>query len=143
MDHPGLPDPGLELGVKFLPEDPPRRFAVDQPAAVPTPLFLSDCGDLELDPDEQVTFATESGAEYDVARKSWGYYATPSLNGRLVKFGLRAVLVRDEARKYVVLLVERGHESDFQKYLDLEGYVIVCWMDSTEALQALEATLAR
>jgi hypothetical protein len=52
---------------------------------------------------------TKSGAEYDVAAKDWGFYATPSLNGRLQQFGLRGVLIRNRGTgRYFVLLVEPG-----------------------------------
>ena len=66
-------------------QHPPRRFAA---GFGPRPIEMRDYGRLELDPDEQVTFTTPRGGEYDVARKDWGFYATPSLNGRLRGFGL-------------------------------------------------------
>ena len=67
---------------------------------------------IQLEPDEQVTFVTDSGSEYDVARKSWGYYATPSLNSRLAGFGLRGVLVRGDDGKAYLFLVEMGKASE-------------------------------
>ena len=73
--------------MRFRPQDPPREFEVGYGETI----VMRDCGRVELDADEQVTFTTESGAEYDVARKSWGFYATPSLNGRLTGFGLRTL----------------------------------------------------
>ncbi len=128
--------------MRFEPKDPPRLFEVDQPTAVPEPLYLKDCGNLSLATDEQITFVTESGGEYDVARKSWGYYATPSLNSRLVGFGLRAALLKDEAGKFVIVLVEQGREPEFDRYVEVEGYTVVCWMDSTASLEALEASVS-
>jgi hypothetical protein len=116
--------------MRFVPNDPPRRFEV----GFGPKIEMSDCGRVELDIDEQVTFMTPSGAEYDVARKSWGFYATPSLNGRLAQFGLRGVLVRNGIGRYFVLLVERGHEEDFDAYRADEGLEIVTWLDDDEAL---------
>jgi len=127
--------------MRFTPLDPPRVFKVDQPDGISEPLLLKDCGRVELEPDEQITFITEAGAEYDIARKSWGYYATPSLNSRLLRFGLHAVLVRDEKSKFVILLVEEGKEAEFKSYIELEEYTIVCWLDSTQALEAIERRL--
>jgi hypothetical protein len=95
---------------------------------------MADCGRVELEPDEQLTFTTPDGAEYDVARKSWGFYATPSLNGRLREFGLRGVLVRNRIGRYFVLLVERGHEDEFESYRALEELDVIAWLDSDEAL---------
>ncbi|HLN09267.1 MAG TPA: hypothetical protein VK281_09945, partial [Xanthobacteraceae bacterium] len=71
--------------MQFDPKVPPRVFTVGNSG----PIEMRDCGMVALDADEQLTFVTERGAEYDVARKDWGFYATPSLNGRLMQFGLR------------------------------------------------------
>lgn len=121
--------------MKFEPIDPPRKFDV----GVADPIQISDCGRLELDANEQVTFVTESGGEYDVTRKSWGFYATPSLNGRLPQFGLRAALVVSPGSRYFVLLIEEGKEEECQKYMDVEGHRIVCWLDNTEDLERLDS----
>ena len=85
--------------MKFTENIPPRTFEVGGARR----FLMADCGTLELDADEQITLVTESGAEYDVARKDWGFYATPSLNGRLESFGLRGadfcgVAARDPIR---------------------------------------------
>jgi hypothetical protein len=125
------------LGVKFDAHEPPREFEVGLGEIV----TLKDCGDVRLDADEQVTFVTESGAEYDVARKDWGFYATPSLNSRLERFGLRGVLVKNRKGQFFVLLVERGREPQFQRYLDVEGLAVVAWLDGTAALEELERRL--
>ncbi len=102
------------------------------------PIELRDCGRVELEPDEQVTFVTEGGAEYDVTRKSWGFYATPSLAHRLPAMGLRPVLVRSPQERHYVMLVERGHEPDFAEYLRSEGHEIVTWLDTAERLRAVD-----
>ena len=119
--------------MRFRPQDPPREFEVGYGETI----VMRDCGRVELDADEQVTFTTESGAEYDVARKSWGFYATPSLNGRLTGFGLRGVLVRNRIGRYFVLLVERSHEQEFDRYLKIEGLDVVRWLDTSEQLEQL------
>ena len=102
---------------------------------------MKDCARVSLDPDEQVTFVTESGAEYDVARKSWGFYATPSLNGRLARSGLRAALVKNPNAKFYIVLVEKGKEADFARYLSTEGQKVVSWLDGDVPLGELEARL--
>ena len=112
--------------MKFTPIDPPRQFQVSGRGVT---LTLSDCGRVALEPDEQVTFTTASGGEYDVARTPWGFYATPSLNGRLPRFGLKPALARNADDKYFVLLVERGREDDFDRYCDAEDISVVEWLD--------------
>ena len=120
--------------MKFEKVEPPRQFAVGEKRRIE----MKDCGRISLDPDEQVTFLTEAGAEYDVARKDWGFYATPSLNGRLRSFHLRAVLVKNRSTgRYFVVLVEEGKEPLFERYLEDEDQVVVRWLDSSSTLDGL------
>jgi hypothetical protein len=124
--------------MEFQPKHPPREFEV----GFEFKNVIRDCGTMRLAPNEQVTFVTESGKEYDVTRKDWGFYAGPSLNGRLAAFQLRAVLVRNRLQRYFVMLVECGHEPAFERYVADERLDLVSWMDTTEALAALERTRA-
>jgi hypothetical protein len=138
LANPRISDPGLELGVKFVAKNPPRRFEVGNSVR----FAMNDCGLLQLEPDEQVTLTTAAGGEYDVARKEWGFYATPSLNGRLPQFKLRAVLIRNTLTgRYFVLLVEQGRESAFEAYMRQESLEVIVWLDSTERLDSLAAQL--
>lgn len=123
--------------MRFEEKNPSRPFAVGNAAK----FFMHDCGTLRLEPDEQVTMVTDFGAQYDVARKEFGFYATPSLNGRLASFGLRGVLVKNPIGNYFVMLVEQGREELFEKYLSSEQLSVVCWMDTTERLNELERRL--
>ena len=122
------------MDMRFRPIDPPRTFEVGHDEK----LVLRDCGRVHLEPDEQVTFVTPGGAEYDVTRKDWGFYATPSLNGRLPRFGLRGVLVRNRLRQHFVLLVERGCEPAFQRYVASERLDIVVWLDDEASMSRLD-----
>jgi SAM-dependent methyltransferase len=122
------------VAVKLRVNDPPRTFNIGRGE----PIVISDVAHIELEPNEQVTFEAAGGIEYDVARKAWGFYATPSLNGRLLDHKLRAVLARSPANKYFVFLVERGREDEFQRYLDSEGNVLVRWLDNEADLRACE-----
>jgi hypothetical protein len=117
--------------------DPPREFEVGKAERIK----LKDCAHIHLEADELVTFVTESGAEYDVARKSWGFYATPSLNGRLTQFGWRALLVKNPQGRFYIFLVESGKEADCERYLKVEEHTVVCWLDSDQALETLEGKL--
>jgi hypothetical protein len=104
---------------------PPRTFTAGRAAAV----AMRDCGRVRLETDEQVTFVDGSGGEYDVARKSWGYYATPSLNHRLPRFGLRGVLVRNRQSHLFLLLVQRDRADEFERYRNEQELEIVMWLD--------------
>jgi SAM-dependent methyltransferase len=120
--------------MKLVVNDPPRTFATGRGA----PIEIRDVAHIALEPDEQVTFTTPAGCEYDVTRKSWGFYATPSLNGRLLNFNLRAAIARGPAAKYYVFLVERGREPDFERYLAAEQNTLVRWLDNDADLRAIE-----
>src|SRR5215475_15927324 len=110
--------------MKFEPKTPPREFEVGYDVKG----IIRDCGSMWLAADEQVTFLTEDGGEYDLTRKDWGFYATPSLNGRLAGFNLRAVLVKNRVDRYFVMLVERGKEASFEKYVAQEPLKIITWL---------------
>lgn len=118
-------------------KNPPRSYEVGRTVK----LQMKDCGTVRLEPDEQLTFTTEAGAEYDLARKDWGFYATPSLNGRLQQFGLRTVLVKNMIGRFFVLLVENGKEALFNKYVEVEELRIIVWLDNADSLASLESAL--
>ncbi|MCC6967282.1 MAG: hypothetical protein IT391_13495 [Nitrospira sp.] len=119
--------------MKFSPKDPPRRFEVGHDVR----FDLQDCGTAYMQPDEQITFVTESGAEYDVVRKDWGFYATPSLNGRLPQCGFHGALVVNDSRRYYVLLVEIGKEEPFAAYCSQERLRVVVWLNHTDQVEAM------
>lgn len=111
--------------MHFKEKSPPREYMVGDS----NPIKIKDCGEIHAAPNEQVTFVTEAGSEYDVMRKSWGFYATPSLNGRLPRMGLKPALVRNSEGKYYLFLKEDGKEAEFQAYLDSEQHVVVRWLN--------------
>jgi len=105
--------------------EPPRSFRVGRDPGIE----LVHVADVELDDDEQVTFTAATGSEYDVVRKDWGYYATPSLNSRLPAHGLRPALCLNADGRRSLLLVESGRDSDFHAYLAAQGMEVVAWLD--------------
>ena len=123
--------------MKYHLNEPPREFTV----GFGPPIAMKDCAQIDLAPDEQVTFKTESGAEYDVARKSWGFYATPSVNGRLARFGLRTVLAKNRKDQFFILLVERGSETEFERYVHDEGLSVCGWLDDQNTLEKIATAM--
>lgn len=115
--------------------DPPRTFDVGI-----TGITLAHCADVRLDPDEMVTFLGPEGREYDVTRKSWGYYATPSLAGRLIANGFRAALVRNfDTRQCFVVLVDTERVEEWRDYNRVERQEVVLWLDDFDRLARLAA----
>jgi hypothetical protein len=135
MDDQGFFDRRLGVGMKIETTNPPREFKVGRKGTI----TMKDCASVLLKEDEQVTFKTEAGAEYDVARKDWGFYATPSLNGRLKSFGWRSALTKNPSGRYFVMLVESGKEELFWKYMMDDQMTFVCWLDDEAQLQKVEA----
>ena len=116
--------------MKLEPKQPPREFEV----GFEHKSTISDCGTIKLAENEQVSLITEKGGEWDVVRKKWGFYATPSINGRLSDYNIRSVLVKNRIDRFYILLVEKGHEADFKDYMRLEKMTIVAWLDEPEHL---------
>jgi len=118
----------------FDEKNPPRCYPVGNTIK----FDMKDCGAVALDDNEQITFVTLAGGEYDVAKKDWGFYATPSLNGRLAQFNLRPVMIRNTLTgRYFIFLVERSKEDAFEVYRVQECLEIISWLDTTERLDAL------
>ena len=103
----------------------PRAFAVGQDGQI----TIHDHGQIYLDPDEQVTFMTAAGAEYDLVRKDWGYYATPSVNDRLKRFGFKTALVRNSKGQVYIMLVEKEKMETFEAYIQAEKNYVLDWLD--------------
>ena len=110
--------------------EPPRRFGVGGEE-------LTHVADVTLDEDELITLAPG----YDVTRKPWGFYATPSLNGRARDHGLRAALCRNADGRAFLLLVEAGREADFEAYLGGQGMRVLTWLDGDAAVERLADVL--
>lgn len=121
--------------MKFTPVDPPREFR----AGAGDGVIIRDCGRLELDTNEQITVITAAGGEWDIARKKWGFYATPSLNRRLLQSGLRALLAGNEAGDRFLWLVERGREAEMETYVQGERQRVIGWLDEPGVEIALRA----
>ena len=104
---------------------PPREFIVGANESIK----LKDCGSVRLEFNEQITFITKSGAEYDVARKDWGFYATPSVNGRLKNHGFKTALVRNNKGQIYVMIVESAQIKKFELYCQTEEQQVLEWLD--------------
>ncbi|MEW5919759.1 MAG: hypothetical protein AB1796_02165 [Bacillota bacterium] len=67
--------------------------------------------------------------EHDFAAKAWGFYATPSVNGRLKDQGFKTALVRNNAGRVYVMVVELERMADFERYLQAEKNTVIEWLD--------------
>tara|TARA_X000000950_G_scaffold289276_1_gene411525 strand:+ start:84 stop:425 length:342 start_codon:yes stop_codon:yes gene_type:complete len=92
-------------------------------------IIIEDCGTINLDYNQQITFITDDKKEYDLCRKSWGFYATPSVNSRLVSFNFKTALVQNSKKQIYVMIVEREKIDDFFLYLKKEKNYLLEWLD--------------
>jgi|TARA_B100000787_G_C16162775_1_gene282291 hypothetical protein len=92
---------------------------------------LKDVGSLYLNNDENITLKNSNNKkEYDICKKDWGFYGTPSLNKRLKKFGYRAALVKNIIfGTFGILIVDEEKKKDFLKYLKSQKMILLCWLD--------------
>ncbi len=111
--------------MRFERTDPMRVFQV----GLDQQISISDCGRVYLEPDEQVTFVTPAGKEHDFVAKNWGFYATPSINGRLADQGFKTALVKNSLGKYYIMVVDPDQMADFDTYLEIERHEIAEWLD--------------
>ena len=123
--------------MKYKVNNPAREFKIGYQDSI----TVRDCAHIELEPGELITLTTESGTELDILKKEWGYYATPSLNNRLPKFGLRSALVRSPDGRFFLVMIEDGKKKEFEKYLASENLEVVTWMDSNDSLENLRQKL--
>ena len=111
--------------MKIIKKNPPRKYKV----GIDNQITIKDCGSILLEENEQITFLTSDEKEYDVARKNWGFYATPSINSRLKNFGFKTALVKNSFGMYYIMLVDKNMISEFQNYLKEEKQSIEQWLD--------------
>ena len=111
--------------MRIKKKTPPRVFEVGQGKKVK----MYDCGSVHLKSNEQLTFITRSGRQYDVASKSWGFYATPSVNKRLKEQGFKTALVKNKLNRYFVMIVDKRKINEFRRYLMTEKNKVVKWLD--------------
>lgn len=109
--------------------EPPRSFTVGAERA----LEIRDMADIHLEPNEQVTFVTESGSRHDFVRKDWGFYATPSINGRLKDEGFKTALVQNTNGRIYVMVVEAARRELFDEYCRGHRQTVLRWLDEHPA----------
>ena len=105
---------------------PPRKFN----AGSNQQICIEQCADVYLKDNEQVTFVSENGSEYDVAKKDWGYYPFPSINSRLKRNSYKVALVMNKNdKKLFILIVDKNRVKSFIKYIKKNKSKIIMWFD--------------
>tara|TARA_A100001011_G_C14256113_1_gene820170 strand:- start:334 stop:675 length:342 start_codon:yes stop_codon:yes gene_type:complete len=110
--------------MRVLKKKKPRSFLVSQKNNI----NLKDVGTVYLNDDEHLTITGNNKKIYEICKKSWGYYATSSINFRQKKNGFKTALVKQD-RKFFVLIVDKDKRSNFKSYIKKENYKIIKWLD--------------
>ena len=91
-------------------------------------IILKEVAKISLKHNEMVTFFNGK-VEYDIVKKNWGYYATPSINSRLLKFGLKTCIIKSKVTNNIfIILVHKNKKKQFNKYLKDEKCKIIKWL---------------
>ena len=90
---------------------------------------INHIANMHLRSNEQITFISKKNREYDFVKKNWGYYATPSINGRLKIFKFRCCLVESQLKKKkFIFVVYKEKTKQLKKYLKNEKLNILFWI---------------
>ena len=111
--------------VKIKISKKPRIFKVGEENKIK----IKEVGFVYLKNNEQITIINENKKKYDFVKKSWGYYATPSVNGRLKNEGFKTALVKNSFNKYYIMVVDQKKIKIFRNYCKKENQTIIEWMD--------------
>jgi hypothetical protein len=86
--------------------------------------------DIFLKDNEFITFfeKKKTHKEYDVVKKNWGYYATPSINKRLKFYGYSVAIIKNLHGKYFICIVNVDKRRDFYQYLKKDKQKIILWL---------------
>lgn len=103
---------------------PPRKFLVGK-----NKIEILHKADIFLDDNELITLLTNKKNEYDIVKKDWGYYATPSINSRLKNNNFKTALVINEKKQVFIMLIEKSKKQLFVKYLKKEKNRVISWLD--------------
>ena len=103
----------------------PRIFKVGENKKI----IIKEVGYVYLKNNEQITLINENKKNYDIVKKSWGYYATSSVNDRLKKEGFKTAIVKNKSNKYYIMIVDPNHMDSFNSYLIEEKQIVIEWLD--------------
>ena len=97
----------------------PRKFTVGHNNTI-----LKDLGKIYLNNNEQLTFIKKK-SQYDLVKKDWGYYATPSVNKRLKNFKFRTFITENSFKSIYIMIVHKEKIKNFRKYLRADKIKII------------------
>jgi hypothetical protein len=83
---------------------------------------------INLLPDEQMTI-NHLHSSYDIAKKKWGFYVTPSFQNRCKKNNLLPALIIKNNKIYFIL-VNKKKINYFMNFLKSKNYSLLKWLNT-------------
>ncbi len=111
--------------MKILKKTKPRIFKV----GFDNKISVKDFGKIYLKNHEQITFMDDNH-EYDFGKKDWGYYSTPSINGRLKNNQFQVYLVKNIHGKIYLMTVKKSKIKNFENYCSTDHQKILFRLDN-------------
>ncbi len=111
--------------MKLYKNKNPRKFIVGHKHK----LTISHVASLKLKSNEQITFIDSNNNEYDIVKKSWGFYATPSVNDRLKRNKYKTAIVKNKKNQIYVMIVKINYLTKFKQYLKKHENKLMYWLD--------------
>ena len=99
----------------------PRLFTVND-------ISIKDNVKIQHNKNEMISFITKSRKEYDFIAKDWGFYVTPSINGRLKRERFKIALVKNNSGKIFIMAVEKEKMKIFKKYCTTQQQKVLKWL---------------
>lgn len=119
----------MDLFLLYIEKEGHIIFYINEKNISPDYNIKNKSYNIEIKEDEQYTFLDTHNNEYDVACKEWGFYVTPSFQGRCKKFGLRPVLINTSEVK----LVDKNQLNEFEKFIRENNLINIEWLDSDKS----------
>ena len=77
---------------------------------------------IELNQNEQISFIDKNGCDiYEICKKTWGFYLSPSINKRLKNYNHKIYLTKDKFNKVFIMAVSLNQIKKFKFYCKSEN----------------------
>ena len=91
-------------------------------------IILKHTANIKLNSNEMITLKNNK-MEFDITKKKWGFYATPSINKRLKSFGfLSAIIQNNNTKNIFVVLIDKKKKKLFTKYIKTQDIRVLKWL---------------
>tara|TARA_B100000242_G_C43014256_1_gene471612 strand:+ start:754 stop:1095 length:342 start_codon:yes stop_codon:yes gene_type:complete len=86
-------------------------------------ILISEKCSIQLNNNEQINFSSKNfkNIENEICKKNWGYYLTPSINKRLIKYKHKVFILKNLKKSFYLAIVKNSNITEFKKYCKNEN----------------------